>query len=95
MTFAWRKSLNNSINPHPHTLSLEATISDEFIAISIKLPKIKVLRAYIIWKKRVARSLLFSLFLVVPNCIHIESPSFTYTKNETYIYHNVIPHTGR
>ena len=93
--FSWRKSLNNSINPHPQALLLQTTSSDDIIEISIRISKAKVLRVYSLWKKRVARSLVFSLCLVVPNCIHIESPSFTYTKNETHIYHNVIPHTDR
>ena len=93
--FSWRKSLNNSINPNPQALLLQATSSDDIIEISIRISKAKVLRVYSLWKKRVARSLVFSLCLVVPNCIHIESPSFTYTKNETHIYHNVIPHTDR
>lgn len=95
IVFSWRKSLNNSINPHPYALSLQATSSDDVIAISIRISKTKLLRVYSLWKKRLARSLVFSLFLVVANFIHIESPSFTYTKNETHIYHNVIPHTGR
>ena len=76
-------------------LLLQATTSEDIIEISIRIPKTKLLRVYSLWKRRVARSLVFSLFLVVPNCIHIESPSFTYTKNETHVYHNVIPPTGR
>lgn len=87
--------MNNSINPPPQALLLQATTSDDVIEISIRIPKAKVMNIYGLWKRRVARSLIFSLFLVVPNCIHIEAPSFTYTKNETHIYHNVITHTGR
>lgn len=87
--------MNNSINPPTQALSLQATTSEDFIEISIKISKTKVPRVYSLWKRKVARSLVFSLFLVVPNCIHIESPSFTYTKNETHVYHNVIPPTGR
>lgn len=82
--------MDNIVNPHVNTLSLQAT-SPDIITISVRISRTKVLHFYSFWKRIVIRCIIFSVILPIPNCIHIELPSFAYTNSEAHIYYNVIP----
>lgn len=82
--------MNSTLEPYPKILSIQNT-SVDIITISLRIPRARLLRVYRVWKRILVHSLIFSLLLAIPNCIHVELPSFAYTKNETHIYYNVIP----
>lgn len=82
--------MNKSLDPPLNILLIRATNPD-IITISVRISRTRALYVYSLWKKRIVRCLVFSAIMAIPNCIHIDPPSFSYTKNETHIYHNVIP----
>lgn len=81
--------MNSTLDPYPKTLSIQNTSVDT-ITISFRISRTKLIGLYSVWKKRLIRSLVVSLLLAIPHCIHIEGPFFTYVNAETNIHHTII-----
>lgn len=81
--------MNRELEPYPNIVSIQNSSVDT-ITISFHISRTKLMGLYSVWKRRLIRSLVVSLLLAIPHCIHIEGPFFTYVKAETNIHHTII-----